>query len=379
MEKVLHISKRYPPYIGGIETVCHDVCEAIKGDVEQKVIAFNDGKNTFTEIYDGVEVTRVGVQLTISSQPICLEYKKEIYRLFKEFRPTIIIFHYPNPFAAHYFLKAVDKYKYKGKIILYWHCDIIKQKFLMKFFDKQNKKLINKADKIVVTSPNYLKDTSYLPYYNKDYFVLPCCISDARTHITEKQKELSKKIKEKYTGKKICFFYGRHVEYKGLKYLIEADNYLDDDKIQIIIAGCGPLTKELKEQAKDKSNIEFVGRLTDDEINAYLMACDIFTFPSITRNEAFGISLAEAMYFGRPTVTFEIKGSGVNWVSIDGETGLVAKNSDAKDFAEKIERISSNYDLLSILSSNSVKRANDCFIRDCFYKKTNMLIEECIK
>ena len=150
MEKVLHISKRFPPYIGGIETVCFDVCKALNGIAEQSVIAFNDDKNTFTEIYEGIDVTRVGVQLTISSQPLCVNYKKELYRLFKQFKPSIIIFHYPNPFAAHYMLKAIKKFGFKGKVILYWHCDIIKQKFLMKFFDKQNKNLLNRANKVII-------------------------------------------------------------------------------------------------------------------------------------------------------------------------------------------------------------------------------------
>ena len=373
-ERVLHISKRYPPYIGGIETYCHDICESVKGIVEQKVIAFNDGKNTLNEMYEGVDVTRVGVQLIVSSQPLCKDYKKELYRIFREFKPTIIIFHYPNPFAAHYLLKAMKKFKFDGKFILSWICDIIKQKFLMKFFDKQNKKLLEIADKVTVITPTYLKDTSYLPYYDKDYFVLPCCISEARTHVTEEQKELSKRIKDRYAGKKICFFYGRHVEYKGLKYLIEADNYLDNDKVQIVIAGSGPLTKELKEQAKTKNNIEFVGRLSDDEINAYLMACDVFTFPSITRNEAFGISLVEAMYFGKPTVTFEIKGSGVNWVSVDGKTGLVAKNGNAKDFADKINTIFNDERLYYYLSQNSENRCKELFLLDSFKEKAKEVV-----
>ena len=106
------------------------------------------------------------------------------------------------------------------------------------------------------------------------------------------------------------------------------------------------------------------------------MACDIFTFPSITRNEAFGISLAEAMYFGKPTVTFEIKGSGVNWVSIDGETGLVAKNGDAKDFASKIHSIANDQKLYLLLSNNSITRANTWFLRTRFYELVLKLFTE---
>ena len=63
------------------------------------------------------------------------------------------------------------------------------------------------------------------------------------------------------------------------------------------------------------------------------MACDVFCFPSVTKNEAFGIALAEGMYFGKPAVTFTIPGSGVNYVNLDGVTGIECKNADCKDYA----------------------------------------------
>ena len=45
-------------------------------------------------------------------------------------------------------------------------------------------------------------------------------------------------------------------------------------------------------------------------------------FPSITKNEAFGVVLAEAMYCYTPAITFTIEGSGVNWVNLHQVTGL---------------------------------------------------------
>lgn len=41
---------------------------------------------------------------------------------------------------------------------------------------------------------------------------------------------------------------GRHVPYKGIEYLIEAEKYISSDCI-ILIAGSGPLTEELKKIA----------------------------------------------------------------------------------------------------------------------------------
>ena len=366
--RVLHVTKRYPPYIGGIETVCKDICSALNDTYEQHVLCFNDEKKTVNEVYEGINVTRVGVSLVVASQPLSFSYKKELYRLMKEFKPDIIHFDYPNPLASHYLLKAMKKYHFQGKFQLFWHMDIIKQKFLEPFFRKQILKMINMSDQIVITSPNYLENTSYLPQYaNKDKVViLPLRVGEERLVITESQKEKAKEIRKQNEGKTICFFFGRHVPYKGLKYAIEANNYLDQDKYTFYIGGRGPLTEELKQQAKDMNNIKFVGVLSNEDINSYLMATDIFLFPSITRNEAFGISLAEALWFGKPSVTFTVPGSGINWVSINNETGIEVNNGDSKEYARALNELSTNKELYERLSDGAYQRAHKTFSKEHF-------------
>jgi rhamnosyl/mannosyltransferase len=366
MKRVLHISKRFPPYIGGIESVCCDVCHALEGKYEQIVIAYNDKNETIDEIYQGIHVIRVGVTKVIASQPIAPSYNKVLYKLMKEFRPDIIHFQYPNPYAAFFLLKAIKKFHYTGKFLLQWNCDIIKQKVLGKLFDSQNKKLLKMADIVATITPTYIKDTSYLPYFNKHYETLQCRVGDDRLVITEPEKSKAVDIRKKYNKKVLCFFFGRHVEYKGLKYLIDSNQYLDQDKIQIIIGGSGPLTEDLKKQASKYSNIDFVGRLSNEDINSYLMACDIFTFPSITRNEAFGISLAESMYFSKPAVTFTIKGSGVNWVSINEKTCIECPNRDAKKYAKAITTLANNKELRDKMGENAKKRCEELFTLDVF-------------
>ena len=366
--RVLHISKRYPPYVGGIETTCHDICSCLKetGEYEQMVIAFNDKPETIEETYDGIDVIRVGVQRIIASQPLAKDYGKVVKKIISEFKPDIIHFHYPDPFAAHYVLKYMKKLNFNGKLILHWHADIIKQKVLKLLFVHQNKALLERADLIIATSPAYLEDTDYLPKYKEKVEILPSCIGKGRTKTSLEITEKAKSIRQEHSGKTICFFFGRHVEYKGLKYLIESNQYLDQKKIDIIIAGSGPLTNELQQEASKYKNISFVGRLSDDDINSYLMACDIFTFPSITRNEAFGISLAEAMYFGKPSVTFTIKGSGVNWVSINGETGLEAENKNIKQYASLITNLSTNKVLYNKLANGAKERCDRFFTIKAF-------------
>ena len=72
MKKILHISKFYTPYAGGIEDVCYSVVGILKEDpsVVQRIICFNDVNKTVHETYEGIEVTRVAIQAPLDSQPI---------------------------------------------------------------------------------------------------------------------------------------------------------------------------------------------------------------------------------------------------------------------------------------------------------------------
>lgn len=375
MLNVLHITKRFPPYIGGIETVCFDMCKALENRYNQMVLCFNDKDETVKEKYCDISVVRAGVFKVVASQPLSKDYGKLLDDAFKNFKPDIIHFDYPNPYAAFFLLKVMKKYNFKGKFILFWHMDIVKQKILRSFFVPQTKELLSRADLVIATSPNYLKDTSFLPKYKGRVAILPLRVGDNRLEFTSYQKELSKNIKDKYKGKKIIFFFGRHVKYKGLTYLIEADKYLNQDEVEIVIAGKGKLTKDLKKQASCFRNIDFVGVLKEEDINAYLDACDIFAFPSITRNEAFGISLAEALYFGKPAATFTIKGSGVNFVNINNETGLEAPNEDVSNYANNLNILLHDKTTYERLSKGAKERADSIFSKSNFEKTLNDIFD----
>ena len=372
--KILHISNYYYPHIGGIEQVARDVINSLD-EHEQKLICFNHEKGTKVDVIDGIEVTRVNCQAKISSQSIALGYGKELKKLMDGFKPEVVVFHFPNPFVLHYLKKY---YKRDFKLILYYHLDITKQKILKLFFKGQTLKALERADKIVATSPNYVSGSEFLRQFKEKCVVIPNCINPKRITVEGKSIIEAKKIIDKNEGKTICFAVGRHIPYKGLEYLIKASKFLDNN-YKIYIGGQGPLTKSLKEMAKDDLKIEFLGRLSDEELNAYYKACDIFCFPSITKNEAFGLALAEAMYFEKPAVTFTIDGSGVNYVSLNGETGIEVENQDVEAYAKAIKRLRENGDLRKKLAVNAKKRVEELFLYDAFKTNINNLILTCEK
>lgn len=383
MTKVLQIPNYMYPHIGGIEQVGRDIADSLSTckDIEQKIICFNgdakDGdyvcnqQETVMDIVDGIEVVRCGVIKKVSSQSLSVTYRKELKKIMNEFKPDIVIFHYPNPFVTalleHY-------YNRQFKLIVYWHLDITKQKILGKLFHPQTIRLLNRADKVIATSPNYIVGSAYLNKYKNKCEVIPNCIRPERLAENDETNNKIEEIRNKHKGKTICYAVGRHVEYKGIEYLIKASGYLDDSFV-ILIGGKGPLTNELKDMAKDDNKIEFLGRVDEKDMVAYYKACDIFCFPSITKNEAFGIALAEAMYFGKPAVTFNICGSGVNYVNLNNKTGIECENKNSKEFANAIEKLKKN----NVLREQYGKNAKERVINNFLYNKFTQNIKELIE
>lgn len=339
MKRILHISKYYYPFSGGTEQIARDAVLALKDGYEQKVIAFNDGKNDQVDMVDGVEVIKCGCFAKISAQSLSMSYKKHLHELILNFKPDIVIFHYPNPFVAELLL---DELKNNScKLIVYWHLDIIRQKFLRKFFGPQNRQLLKRADKVIATSPNYIEGSAWLQSVKEKCVVVPNCIDEERMKVTPEIESKAAEIRKANDGKTICVAVGRHTEYKGFTYLIQASRLLDDS-FRIYIAGMGELTEKLREEAKNDVKITFTGKLLDADLKALIYSADIFCFPSITKNEAFGVALAEAMYYEKPAVTFTIPGSGVNYVNLAGVTGIECPNGDVQAYADALTKLAAD-------------------------------------
>ena len=377
MKRILHISKYYYPFSGGTEQIARDCVNALKDEYEQKVIAFNDGKEDKNDYVDGIEVIRCGCFAKISAQSLSISYKNRLHNTIKTFKPDIVIFHYPNPFVARFILKELQNKNIK--FILYWHLDIVRQKLLRVFFKSQNRRLLERADKIIATSPNYIEGSKWLQSAKEKCVVVPNCINEERMKITLKIEEKAQKIRKENEGKTICVAVGRHTEYKGFTYLIQASKMLDDT-FKIFITGTGELTDSLKKEAENDSKITFTGRLEDEDLKAYILACDIFCFPSITKNEAFGVALAEAMYYGKPAVTFNIPGSGVNYVCLDGVTGIEVENRSVEKYAISIRKLAGNEELRIKYGKAGKKRVIDNFLNKQFTRNIKqILVKQCVK
>lgn len=121
---------------------------------------------------------------------------------------------------------------------------------------------------------------------------------------------------------------GRLVAYKRYDLVVMSFNRMG---IKLKIFGEGPEEKILKKMAR--SNIEFLGRINDEEKRELMSKCIAFIHPQI---EDFGITAIEAMASGRPVVAYPA--GGVLESVIDGVTGKFFPEQTWESLAETIIR-----------------------------------------
>lgn len=372
--RILHISKYYYPYLGGVENICKYLVEEATGH-ETAVVCFSESAHDSVEEVNGHRVYRVGTRVCIAKQALSPTYFSVLRKAIRDFRPDVIQFHWANPFPAAVLLCVIPK---EVKLVITWHMDIIRQRRIYPLVKPIETALLKRAEQVYVTSPQYRDGSLPLQPFKGKVCVVPNAMDERLFRLRDGDEERIAAIKARYGHKPIVFFVGRHIQYKGLPHLIEAERMVKSDCV-FVIAGKGPLTEELKAQCRSE-RVHFVGRLSDEDLRLYHHAASVFAFPSVTKNEAFGVALAEAMYCYTPAVTFTIPGSGVNWVSLNGETGIEVANGDDEAYAEAIDTLVTDVALAKRYGMQAHQRVADNFLipnmmgkqEECYSKLIDM-------
>ena len=107
--------------------------------------------------------------------------------------------------------------------------------------------------------------------------------------------------------------------------------------LPLVMVGTGSMEKRLKQTAK--SNIKFVGFVSDDELKNYYQNCKALIY---FHEEDFGIAPVEAMSVGKPVVGLNT--GGVAETVIDGQTGVLGNNLEK--LIPRFLKMSFNHDLI---------------------------------
>lgn len=325
--KVLQVNKLYYPWTGGIEKVVQQIAEGLKDKTDMEVLVCREKGRTVIEKVNGIAVYRAGSMGMFSSMPVSISFIKYLRQLSKS--KDVLHFHMPFPLGDIAFLLS----GYKGKVVIWWHSDIVRQKKLMKLYRPIMEKFLNRADTIIVATKGHIDGSDYLQKYKDKCVIIPYGVDKRIEEESDRYIE-QHEASPNSTRPLNMLFVGRLVYYKGCEILLKAFKEVNNAELTII--GDGELRAKLEKEAEIynlTNKVHFLGNVEEERLNQAFEDCDVFVLPSIAKSEAFGLVQIEAMAYGKPVINTNLP-SGVPYVSLDRVTGLTVPPNDVQALAD---------------------------------------------
>lgn len=336
--KVLQLNKYYYPHIGGIERVVQQIAEGLAKETEMTVLVSAEDKEYREENLNGIRLLRLPRHIKLGSMPVSFGLFRTLRRLAKQ--TDVIHLHMPFPIGDLACLLS----GYKGKIVLWWHSDVVRQKKMLLLYKPVMHCMLERADAIVVATQGHIDGSAYLKPYQKKCHIIPFGVEQSMELAADAYIEQQEVLQENNnTQTPVRFlFVGRFAYYKGCDILLEA--FAKVKGAQLVMVGSGEMAPQLKARAKElgiAKQIVFSGALSEEELIRQYAQCDVFVLPSVARSEAFGLVQIEAMAFGKPVINTSLP-SGVPYVSIHKETGLTVEPGNVTQLAEAMQWMTDN-------------------------------------
>lgn len=348
--KVIQLVKYYDPCQGGMETVVKNIVEGVidySADISFTVYSNNHRRNFVKSIKEKNRETIIK-EITpahLKSQPLNLRYPS-LKKLIKDH--DVIHHHYPFPTMEFTLLRYLKQMSNK-RFVITWHANIKNSRWswIEDIYNPMIEKLLDRADAIIVTSPQLFEASMILQKYKEKVQTIPLSFAPTYSSVDSK----------KYPSDRFfeLLFVGKLRKYKGVEYLINAVETLD---VKLTIVGNGEeqgYLESLVDKFNIKHKVQFITNASDGIVAEYYTKSDLFILPSINEAEAFGVVQLEAMANGLPVINTSLD-SGVPFVSLNNYSGITVEPKNAESLKLAIEKIINDKELYELFSSNALER-----------------------
>ncbi len=336
--KVALVAPYFLPHIGGVEShvlaLARELCR--KGHGVQVFTSRHADLKEFDSV-GGIPVRRVPVSSMLFDTPLT----PKLMAALQGDKWDIIHAHSPPPMSSYYAARAATK---AGVPLVYTHhCDpeipsLLGRTVSWVYYRTLLSYTLRHAARIIVYTESYAA-TSYALWKHPTAHV-PTGLDLSRFGPQNDGAAVRKK--HGLGGKKVVLFVGRLAAHKGIQTLIEA-SAMTGPEVRYLMVGPGEFpagwSRRIR-QLKVEDRFVLAGKVAEAELPAYYSACDLLVLPSVSRLEAFGLVLVEAMASGKPVVASDLP--GVREVVRDGKTGLLCEPFNADDLAAKMGALASN-------------------------------------
>ncbi len=354
--RILHLGKYYPPEPGGMEVVVKSFSEATAASLTNYCLVATRSGKTRVETSGSTTVHYLRQAGTFLLAPVLPGLPRVLHRLRRTGGFQAILLHYPNPTAIlALFLSLLVRPK-SEKIVVWHHADVLLEerwkRALYALFRPIEEFVFRRTDAFVAATPHHVSCSDTFRRFADRTAIIPYALPDGWFEVREGEERAAAQLRERLGGR-FLLFVGRLVPYKGLATLVRA---ADRIPCRMAIVGTGPLEGELKKEIAARGlsdRIALIGGV--DDLRPYYLGCEFFVLPSVSLLEGFGIVQIEAMALGKPVVGSDLR-SGVTYVNLHGETGLVFHVEDDAGLAEACNLLLSDAEMKDRLGENARKR-----------------------
>src|SRR3989344_5404805 len=244
--KIAIITPVFPPYSGGMGNVAYHHARLLQSrgfEITVFTPSYKEKKDTETE-YHSLKVAYIRPMVSYGNAA----YLPKLRKKFEDY--DVIYLHYPF-FGSVEAISSISK-----PLVIFYHMDVVGKGMLQLVFSMHKKiflpKIVNAAEKILVSSFDYIKNSDIKEYFKdtpNKFFEIPNGV-DTKIFYPKKETEVS----EKYNllGSKVVLFVGgldRAHYFKGVEYLLQAFARLKM-KSKLLLVGKGDLAEDYKSQAR---------------------------------------------------------------------------------------------------------------------------------
>lgn len=337
--KILLITRNLPPMVGGMERLNWHMAEELAKDFEVMIIG---PKSAETEAPERAQF--IGIPAKSLWKFLLLAGWKSIAAS-RKFKPDIILAGSGLTAPITYIAAKLSK----AKAITYIHgLDVTVPNILYRTIWIH---FIKKMDMIIANSNPTAEIASRLNIKQQKIKIIHPGVSLPGVYPNHNQ--LASFRREYDLGnRKLLLSVGRLVERKGIKEFVKyslpqiVEHFPD---ILLIVIGTPPIHSlyakpqtpesimEAAEELGVKSNIKFLGAVTDSTLHLAYAASSVHVFPikkSLTDPEGFGMVAIEAAAYGLPSVAFA--SGGIGDAVLAGSSGLLVPPDDYVELSKKI-------------------------------------------
>lgn len=325
MIKILFITRKYPPTIGGMERIAYELYTHLSKISEVKLIKWGGSNKWLPIVLPFFLLKSIWILLTQKIDVIYLQdgLLAPLGLILKIFRKSIIITIY-------------------GLDITYKN----------KFYQFLIPRYVRQLNKIICISSAAKQECLERSIPENKIVVVPSGIPD-KFYVGKDKRATSVQLEKKFNislkDKKIILSVGRLVERKGLHWFIEQviPKLISQRKDFIyLIAGEGFFRKKIEDIIQNKELYDYIkllGEADDKKLRLLYNSADIFVMPNIPVEgdmEGLGIVILEAASCGLPVVASNLE--GIKDAIKNGKNGFLVESRNADEFVRVINELLEN-------------------------------------